>query len=95
MQVKYRNFTFDRLSLKLFGIVFVFSSNDSILSTIVIVESSIILAKYFPFWKLHDQHSKYNLFHIHEVFYTHININSYSSIDLNCIFHVQSTFTFP
>ena len=48
-------------------------------------ESSIIIAKYFPF----SQDSKHNIFHIHDVFYTHIHIYHYSTIDLNYIFFHQ------
>ena len=60
MQVKYRIFfcfTVYFISLKFIGIVFVSSSFDlafvSIISSYVTTESSIILAKYFPFSQLH------------------------------------------
>ena len=51
MQVRYRNVVFYRLlfSLKLVGTVFV----SSMISSHEITESSIILAKYFPFSQLH------------------------------------------
>ena len=42
MQVKYRDFT-----------VFVFFIYDSIISSHIIAESSVVLAKYFPFSQLH------------------------------------------
>ena len=50
MQVKYRNFAFYRL---LFLLKFVPSLHDSIISSHIIAELSIILAKYFAFSKLH------------------------------------------
>ena len=40
-------------SLKFVGIVFISSLYDSITSWQIIAESSIILAKYFPFSQLH------------------------------------------
>ena len=46
MQVKYRNFTFDRL---LFSLKFVSLSYDSIISSHVMTESFIIIPKYFSF----------------------------------------------
>ena len=51
MQVKYRNFSFCKLlfSLKFVGIVFV----SSLISSQLITESSILLAKYLPFSQLH------------------------------------------
>ena len=56
-QVKYRNFAFYRFFfcflLKLVGIAFVSSSYDSVNSSHVFTESSIMLAKYFPFSQLH------------------------------------------
>ena len=96
MQVKYRNFDFYRLlffSLKFVGIVFVSSHNlavasslyDSIISSHVIAESSIILAM--------SQDSKHNLFHKHDVIYIHIDIYRYFSIDVNYIF-IKYTFIF-
>ena len=46
-------------SLKFFGIVFAFSLFDlalaSIISSHVITESSVILAKYFSFLQLHEE----------------------------------------
>ena len=55
MSAKYKNFAFYRLlfSLKFVGFVFASSSYDSIISSRVIAESSIIFAKYFPFSQLH------------------------------------------
>ena len=56
MQVKYISFCILQItffSLKFVGIVFVSSSYDSITSSYVIVESSIILAYYFTFSQLH------------------------------------------
>ena len=50
--------------------VFVSSLYDSITSSHIRAESSIIIAKYFPF----SRDSKHNIFHIHDVFYTHILI---------------------
>ena len=51
MQVKYRNFVFYMLlfSLKFIGIVLV----SSIILSHVLTESSVILAKYFPFAQVH------------------------------------------
>ena len=46
-------FTSCFFSLKFVGIVFVSSSYDSITSSYVIAELSIIRAKYFPFSQLH------------------------------------------
>ena len=51
MQVKYRNLVFYKLYS--FSLELVSSSYDSIISSHVITESSIILAKYFPFSQLH------------------------------------------
>ena len=51
MQVKYRNFAFSRLLF--FSLKFVSFSYDSIVSSHIIAELSIILAKYFPFSQLH------------------------------------------
>ena len=51
MQVKYRNLVFYKLHS--FSLELVSSSYDSIISSHVITESSIILAKYFPFSQLH------------------------------------------
>ena len=56
MQVTSRNFVFYRLLsflLKFVGIVFVSSSYDSITTSHVIAELSIILAKYFLFSQLY------------------------------------------
>ena len=59
MEAKYRNFVFYRLlfSLKFVGAVFVSLTfniaSASIISSHSIAESSIILAKYFPFLQLH------------------------------------------
>ena len=39
--------------MKFVGIVFISSSYDFITSSQIIAESSIILAKYFPFLQLH------------------------------------------
>ena len=52
----------------------------------MILESSIILAKYFPFSQLHVAEFQTLSFHIHEVSYTHIENYCYSTIDLSCIF---------
>ena len=55
MQVKYRHSVFYRLYflLKFVGIAFVSLSYDSIISSHIIAELSIILAKYLPFLQLH------------------------------------------
>ena len=90
MQIKYRNFVFYIVLflLRFVGTVYFITSSH------VITEYSIILAKYFPFSQLHVADSKYNLFQIHEVFCTHIDIYRYSTIDLNYIFSIKCTFTF-
>ena len=48
MQAKYRKFVFYRLLVK-----FVSFPYDTIISSHIIAELSIILAKYFPFLQLH------------------------------------------
>ena len=53
MQVKYRILAFYRLLFSL-----VSSSYDFITLSLIIAESSIILAKYFPFLQLHEDGSK-------------------------------------
>ena len=54
MQVKYRNFASYRLlSFHLKFFVFISLSYDSMTLSHIIAESSIILAKYFPFSQLH------------------------------------------
>ena len=55
MQVKYRNFVFYKLyffSLKFIGTAFDSLLYDSIIPSHVITESSLILAKCFPFSQL-------------------------------------------
>ena len=49
--MEYRNFVFCKLYF--FSLKFISSSYESITSSHVITESSIILAKYFPFSQLH------------------------------------------
>ena len=71
--------------------VFVSSLQNSITSSHIRAESSIIIAKYFLF----SQDSKHNIFHIHDVFYTHIDIYHYSTIDLNYIFFRQIYICIP
>ena len=92
MQVKYKNFCVLQVafffSLRSVGIVFVFS-HDPITLSQIIVESSIILAKYFPFSQLHVAGFQTQFFHVHDVFYTRIDIYHYSTIDLNYIFFHQ------
>ena len=51
MQAKYKNCIF--FASKFVGTVFVCSFYDSVTSSHVITESSVILAKYFLFWQLH------------------------------------------
>ena len=58
MQAKYRNFGFYRLLFLLkfvlsYNLASASSLNDSIISSQIIAESSIILAKYFPFSQRH------------------------------------------
>ena len=55
MREKYTNFVFYRLlfPLKFVENVFVYWTSESIISAHVITESSLILAKYFPFSQLH------------------------------------------
>ena len=76
-------------SLKFVGIVFVSLLHDSVISSHLIAESSIIVAKYFPFLQLDVVVFQYNLFQIHDVFFTHINICRYSTINLSYIFFHQ------
>ena len=57
MQVKYRILAFYRLLFSL-----VSSSYDFITLSLIIAESSIILAKYFPFLQLHEDGSKIQFF---------------------------------
>ena len=57
MQVKYRIFCVSEVaffSLRFVRIVFISSSYDSITSSQIIAESSIILAKNFPFSQIHE-----------------------------------------
>ena len=51
MQIKYINFCVSKVHI--FPLKFVSSSYDSITSSQIIAESSIMLAKCFPFSKLH------------------------------------------
>ena len=53
----------------------------TISSSHVIVELSVILAKFFLFLQLHVEGFQYNISHIHDAYYTHINIYHYSTID--------------
>ena len=54
MQVKYKNFAFYRLlSKEWVGVVFLSSSYDFIAPSQIMVESFIIIAKYFSFSQLH------------------------------------------
>ena len=62
------------------------SSSASITSSHIIAELSIRLANIFHFHNYMKQDSRRNVFHIHYVFYIHINIYHYSTIDLNYIF---------
>ena len=57
-------------SLKFVGIVFISSSYDFITLSQIIVESSIILSKYFPFLQIHSLQVQlhYKYIHIHEIF---------------------------
>ena len=68
-------FTDASFSLKFIGIVFVSSSYDSITSSHISAELFIIIAKYFPFHNYMQQDCKDTLFYMHDVSYTHININ--------------------
>ena len=53
----------------------------TISSSHVIVELSVIRAKFFLFLQLHVEGFQYNISHIHDAYYTHINIYHYSTID--------------
>ena len=69
MASKIKKFVFYRLflSLKFVEIVFV----SSIISSHVITESSIILAKYLPFLQLHVEGFQIKFFHIYDVLHSH------------------------
>ena len=63
---------------------------DSITSSHIIAESSIILAKYFPLSQLHVVGFQIYFFLNTYAFYTLINIYYYFTIDLNYIFFPSS-----
>ena len=72
--------------LKFVGEAFVSLSYDSIISSHVIAK---YLLDIFHFCNCMQKDSKYNLFHINDVFYTYIDIYRYLTIDLNYIFFHQ------
>ena len=85
-QVNIRNFFVLQISFFLFNFVVTVFVSFSIISSHVITELSIILAKCLPFLQLHVAGFQYNVFHIRDVFYTRISIYHYSAFDLNTIF---------
>ena len=88
-QVNIRNFFVLQISFFLFKFVVTVFVSFPIISSHVITELSIILAKYLPVLQLHVAGFQYNVFHIRDVFYTRINIYHYSTFDLNTIFSHQ------
>ena len=106
MQAKYRNLcvTGSCFPLKIVGTIFVFLLYDSVISSHVITESSIIFAKYLPLSQLHEERFQmYSFSHV-LCFYTHINIYHYSTFDLSytsyhkvyiyiCMIHVSLMFS--
>ena len=62
---------------------------SSITLSCVITESSIILAKYFPFLQVHVTGFQIYFFQMYDTFYICINIYSYSTFDVNYLFFHQ------
>ena len=79
-------------SLKFVVIVFVYSA--SMISSHLIIELSIILAEYLPFFQLHVARSQIFFFHMCDVFCTHIKIYRYPFLIWVTLSTIEFTFTF-